>query len=107
MVSVDIGGSKIIEAISGYPVGEEVSVCVRPENITLTLSKTTSSARNSFLGQITGVVSMGPLSRIEMDCGFRLVALVTRRSAEELALEKGKQVYATFKATAVHILRRN
>lgn len=107
MVGVDIGGGKIIEAVSGYPVGEEVSACVRPENITLTLSKTASSARNSFAGQISGVATMGPLSRIELDCGFRLVALVTRRSAEELALEKGSQVYATFKATAVHILRRN
>jgi len=107
MVAVDIGDNKIIEAISSYPVGEEVCACVRPENITLTLSKTTSSARNSFLGQITQVVSVGPLSRIEIDCGFRLVALVTRRSAEELALEKGKQVYATFKATGVHVVRKN
>ena len=107
MVAVDIGDNKIIEAISSYPVGEEVCACVRPENITLTLSKTTSSARNSFLGQITQVVSVGPLSRLEINCGFRLVSLVTRRSAEELDLEKGKQVYATFKATGVHILRKN
>jgi tungstate transport system ATP-binding protein len=107
MVAVDIGDNKIIEAISNYPVGEEVYACVRPENITLTLSKTTSSARNSFIGQITQVVSVGLLSRIEINCGFQLVALVTKRSAEELDLEKGKQVYATFKATGVHVLKRN
>ncbi len=107
MVGVDIGGNKIIEAISNYPIGEGVCACVRPEDITLTLAKTTSSARNSFIGRITRVVSLGPLSRVEIDCGFRLVALVTKRSAEELALEKGKQVYATFKATAVHVIRRN
>jgi tungstate transport system ATP-binding protein len=107
MVNIDVGGNKIIEAVSPYPVGEEVSACVRPENITLTLSKTATSARNSFRGRITGVVSLGPLSRIEIDCGFPLVALVTRRSAEELALVKGKQVYATFKATAVHVLKMN
>jgi len=107
MVVVDIGDNKTIEAISNYPVGEAVCACIRPENITLTLSRTTSSARNSFIGRITGVVLLGPLSRIEIDCGFRLVALVTKRSAEELALEKGKQVYATFKATGVHVLRRN
>jgi tungstate transport system ATP-binding protein len=107
MVGVDIGGNKIIEAISNYAVGEGVCACVRPEDITLTPVKTTSSARNSFIGRITRVVSLGPLSRVEIDCGFRLVALVTKRSAEELALEKGKQVYATFKATAVHVIRRN
>jgi len=107
MVGIDIGGNKIIEAISDYPVGEGVCACVRPEDITLTLAKITSSARNSFIGRITRVVSLGPLSRVEIDCGFQLVTLVTKRSVEELALEKGKQVYATFKATAVHVLRKN
>ena len=106
MVAVKIRYNKIIEAISNYPVGEAVCACVRPEDITLTPAKTTSSARNSFLGQITGVVSMGPLSRIEINCGFRLVSLVTKRSAEELGLDKGKQVYATFKATGVHVIKR-
>jgi len=106
MVAVKIGDNKIIEAISNYPVGEEVCACVRPEDITLTPAKTTGSARNSFLGQITAVVSMGPLSRIEINCGFRLVSLVTKRSAEELGLDKGKQVYATFKATGVHVIKR-
>ena len=107
MVAVKIGGNKKVEAISDYLAGEEVYLCIRPEEITLTLSETTSSARNLFIGQITRVVSAGPLSRIELDCGFRLVVLVTRRSAEELGLEKGKQVYATFQATGVHILRSN
>lgn len=107
MVAVDVGGSKIVEAISTYPLGEEVCVCVRAENITLTLAKATTSARNSFPGRITRVMSAGPLSRIEIDCGFRLVALVTRRSAEELAFEEGKRVYAAFKATAVHVLKKN
>ena len=52
------------------------------------------------------VVSIGPLSRIEINCGFSLTALVTKRSAEELDLKKGKQVYATFKATGVHVIER-
>lgn len=103
IVTIDIGG-KIIEAISDYTVGEEVYACVRPENITLALSKAPSSARNSFIGEITRVASLGPLSRIEIDCGFRLVALVTKRSAEELNLESRRKVYATFKATGVHII---
>jgi len=107
MVAVEIGGNKIAEAISDYPAGEEVYLCIRPEEITLTLAKATTSARNSFVGQITRVVSVGPLSRIELDCSFRLVALVTKRSAEELGLDRGKRVYATFKATGVHVLRKD
>jgi len=106
VVTIDSGG-RLIEAISDYVSGEEVCACVRPEDITLALSKVSSSARNSFAGEITWVVSMGPLTRVEIDCGLPLVALVTKRSAEELGLEKGKKVYATFKATGVHVIKRN
>jgi len=105
IVTIDIGGG-VIEAISDYAIGEEVCACVRPEDITLALSTVSSSARNSFIGEITRVVSLGPLSRIEIDCGFPLIVLVTRRSAEELNLARTKKVYATFKATGVHIIRR-
>ncbi|GAI50198.1 unnamed protein product, partial [marine sediment metagenome] len=105
LVAIDIGG-KVIEAISNYPVGEEVCACVRPEDITLALSPASSSARNSFIGEITRVVSVGSLTRVEIDCGFRLIALVTKRSAEELSLASTKKVYATFKATGVHIIKK-
>ena len=105
IVTIDIDNN-VIEAISDYPVGEEVCACMRPEDITLALSRLSSSARNSFAGKITRVVSLGQLSRIEIDCGFSLVALVTKRSAEELNLIRTKEVYATFKATGVHIIKR-
>jgi len=65
-----------------------------------------SSARNSFAGEVAWVVSMGPLTRVEINCGFPLVVLVTKRSAEELELKKGRQVYAAFKATGVHVVKR-
>jgi len=104
-VTIDIGG-RFIEAISDYAAGEEVCACVRPEDVTLAPSKVPSSARNSFAGEIARVVAVGPLTRVEMDCGFPLIALVTKRSAEELGLKKGKQVFATFKATGVHVLKK-
>lgn len=105
VAAIDIGGN-VIEAISDYTIGEEVCACVRPEDITLTLSKVQSSARNSFVGKITRLVSIGSITRIEIDCGFQLIALVTKKSAEELNLERSRQVYATFKATGVHVIRR-
>ncbi|HXZ29544.1 MAG TPA: ABC transporter ATP-binding protein [Dehalococcoidia bacterium] len=105
IATVDIGGDAI-QAVSNYPVGKKVNACVRPEDITLALSNTRSSARNSFQARVTQVTTLGPLSRVEIDCGFRLVALVTRISAEELNLQVGRDVYATFKATGVHIMER-
>jgi len=111
IATVLIGGNGL-QAVSSYPVGKEVYACIRPEDITLLIADSyqqkvvRSSARNSFQGKVSRVATIGPLSRVEMDCGFRLVALVTRISAEELDLHVGKEVYATFKATGVHIMER-
>ena len=105
LVTVDVG-KDTIEAVSDYAVGEEVSLCIRPEEITLAGSRTSSSARNSFAGKITRVVSIGALSRVEIDCGFPLVVLITKRSAEEMNLDKGKPICASFKATGIHVIKR-
>lgn len=104
VATIDVGGN-IIESVSNYDPGEKVSVCIRPEAIMLAPTKPASSARNSFMGEITRVVTFGPLTRVAVDCGFQLVVLVTRKSAEELKLEKGGMIYASFKATGVHTIR--
>ena len=105
IVMVNIGGNAL-QAVSNYPVGKEVYACIRPEDITLALSSTQSSARNSFQAKVTRVTTLGPLSRVEINCGFRLVALVTKISTEELNLQVGREVYATFKATGVHVMEK-
>ncbi len=105
MTTIDVNGT-VIEAVTGYSPGEDVSVCVRPEDVTVALARLSSSARNSLAGTITRAASSGPLCRVEIDCGFSLVALVTRRSAEEMGLVKGTQVFATFKVVSIHIIRR-
>ncbi len=97
----------MIEAVSDHPKGKEVYACIRPEDITLAPVTHQSSARNSFQGMVANVASSGPLSRVEVDCGFPLIALVTRVSADELGLEMGLPVVADFKATAVHIIERS
>ena len=105
IATVNIGGNAL-QAVSNYPVGKEVYACIRPEDITLSLSSTQSSARNSFQAKVTRVTTLGPLSRVEINCGFRLIALVTKISAEELNLQVDREVYATFKATGVHIMEK-
>jgi len=97
----------VIEAISDFAVGDRVHACIRSEEVTLALSPISSSARNSFSGEITRMTSTGPVARVEIDCGFRLVALITNRSAGEMSLEKGKSVHASFKATAVHVIKQD
>ncbi|MFC1937627.1 ABC transporter ATP-binding protein [Chloroflexota bacterium] len=105
LITIDVDG-RHIQAVSDYAVGDRVYVLVRPEDITFTLARTTGSARNVFEGKITRMTPVGPLARVEVGCGFPLLGVVTKKSAEELELDIGKVVYASFKATAIHVIQR-
>jgi tungstate transport system ATP-binding protein len=105
LVTININGA-LIQAISDYPIGAEVRALIRPEDITLAPRKDASSARNIFEGRIAKTFPIGALVRVEVACGFPLFVVVTKRSAEDLELAVNKKIYATFKATAVHIIRR-
>jgi tungstate transport system ATP-binding protein len=97
-----------VEAVGDVHVGEEVALCIRPENVTLSIHpfKETTSARNMFPGKIVGITPMGLFQKVLLDCGFPLVAYVTNHSLENLMLTEGKEVNASFKATAIHVVRK-
>ncbi|MGO8988047.1 MAG: ABC transporter ATP-binding protein [bacterium] len=97
-----------IEAVGDVPLGETVVLCIRPENVTLSIrsSREGTSARNVFPGKILKVASLGLYQKVQLDCGFPLVAYVTNHSLEELSLVEGKDVRASFKATAVMVIRK-
>jgi tungstate transport system ATP-binding protein len=105
IVSVE-GGE--IEAVGDAQLGETVVLCVRPENVTLSVrpSQEGTSARNVYAGKIVKIVSLGLYQKIQLDCGFPLVAYVTNHSLEELSLVEGKHVRASFKATAVTVMKK-
>ncbi|MFW6117566.1 MAG: TOBE domain-containing protein, partial [Thermoproteota archaeon] len=90
-----------MQALSPIKEGE-VKAFIRPENVVLSKSKLVSSARNSIPGIITHIIRDGPTFKIHLHHG--LTALVTKQSLEDLELEEGKKVYASFKASAVHLI---
>ena len=102
---IDLGGT-LIEAVNDYDIGREVYAIIRSEEVMLAKQRGTSSARNWLAGVITGVDTAATPARVNVDCGFPLVALVTRASLEEMGLKPGQPVYAGFKATGVHIIER-
>jgi molybdopterin-binding protein len=52
---------------------------------------------------VLSVLLEGPLARVELDCGFPLIAAITAQSAADMNLKPGDLVYAVVKATAVHL----
>jgi molybdate/tungstate transport system ATP-binding protein len=99
---VEVGNYQM-RALSNLTEGE-VNVFIRPENIVLSKVELESSARNSVIGKINKITRFGATFRIYMNSG--LSALVTKQAIEELGLNVGENVYASFKATAVHLIRR-
>ena len=103
VVRVDTGAATII-AVSNLPKGEEVAVCFRAEDVTLSFPGTPgSSARNTFEGTITGFTPLGPLMKVSIDCGFPLVATVLRDTVMGMGLVTGSRVSASVKASIIHL----
>jgi len=102
-------GRETLSVPAEAEVGEEVLVCLRPEDVTLMPVEAyhgPSSARNRCRGRITRVASRGRLYHVSVDCGFALVAAVTPQALGELGLAEGNEVVAAFKATAARVIRR-
>ena len=77
---------------------------VRSEEVVLSLTPQSTSARNLFRGRVVEIGTLGALARVTLDVdGTPLVAAVTTRSAREMELREGAEVYATFKAMGVHL----
>jgi molybdopterin-binding protein len=93
-----------LEAITNLQPTMDVHVFLRPEDVTLSGAEPSSSARNTFAGQVVLLAFSGALARAEIDCGFRLVTLITKRSADELGLRIGTSIHVSFKATALHVV---
>jgi molybdopterin-binding protein len=77
---------------------------IRAEEILVSVEPHPSSARNVFRGRITEVASSGALTRVTIEVqDTPLIAALTTRSAEELALTPDREVHVSFKAMAVHL----
>ncbi len=105
LASIKVDGVAI-QAVCEFVKDDRVYVLIKPEDITFILSKELSSARNIFEGRITRMAPVGSLVRVEVDCGFPLFGVITEKSKQQLDFQIGKRIYASFKATAVHVIKK-
>ena len=106
LVTVAIGSARLI-ALDPGGGEDEAFACIRAEDVILEPAAAgETSARNELAGVVVAVAREGAMVRAVVECGFRLVALVTRHSAERLGLAPGKKVSALIKAPAVRLVPR-
>src|SRR3954471_543081 len=96
-------GSLTLYALGGAVPGKAHAI-LRADDVMLSTEALASSVRNQFRGRVVEIVSAGALSKVTIDVsGTPIVSAVTTRAVQELGLERGREVVASFKATSVHI----
>lgn len=96
-------GPLTLYTVGSAPDGPCYAV-IRSEEVVLSLAPQSTSARNLFRGRVMEVGTLGAFARVTLDVnGTPLVAAITTRSAQEMGLREGGEVYATFKAMGVHL----
>jgi molybdopterin-binding protein len=99
---IDVGDSLQIEA--AVRMKGKVSIFIRPEDIILSKSQFTSSARNSLKGKIVEIYDLGSLVRLKIDAGKPFIVQITKHSFKDMELNLNTEVYLAFKASSVQII---
>ena len=108
LVIVAVGNTQLSAVESNLPRGTtDVHVCIRADDVILFKgADAPTSARNHLAATVRSIIREGALMRVELDCGFSLVALLTRQACEELALKPSDRVLTLVKAPKVHLIPR-
>jgi molybdate transport system ATP-binding protein len=101
LLALAVAGQQL-HSVDGGQTGA-VFACIRAEDVALAAAPSASSARNRLECIVQSVTVEGPLARVELDCGFPLVALITAQSAADLGLQTGGRISAIIKTTSVHL----
>lgn len=104
--TVEVGEVRLT-ALASPELAEDVVVSIRGEDVTLQrCGAIGGSSGNTLSARVLSVHPGSPLSRVELDAGFPLVALVPRPMSEELGLMPGLSVSVHSKVPAIHLVSR-
>jgi len=83
----------------------DVNIYIRPEDIILSAEMFISSARNNYKGIVTQIIEDESSAKVVLDIGILITALITKKSLEEMKIEKGTLLYVVFKAMTVKVYK--
>jgi molybdate transport system ATP-binding protein len=107
LATVAVGDARLCAPAEGV-TERKVYVSIRAEDVAVQNDCAAGGpTRNHLTGVVRTLVREGPLVRLGIDCGFALVALIPRRSCEELRLREGEPIQAAIEAAAVHLIPRS
>jgi tungstate transport system ATP-binding protein len=112
LATVRVAGH-MLAAASALTPGRRALACIHPEEVQI--APPASRAADPLLaevvavtdrleGTVVAVTDRGPTLRVDLDCGFPLRSLVTRRAARELSLRPGDRVAVAIAPASVHLI---
>lgn len=106
IVTVKVGDSKLIAVAVEFPSDTKTAtVCIRAEDVMLvTGALPPASARNRFSAVVISTERIGALVHVEIDCGFRLKAVLTPQAATEMNIRPRAGIGVLIKAPHVHLI---
>jgi len=106
LATLRIGSTRLV-AVADDVIrkGHSVFACIRAADVIVEARGVAGdSARNHLHGVVKLIEHEGAVDRVTIDCGFELVASITRQSRDELDLREGSAVVAAIKATAILVV---
>jgi len=99
--TIDLGGVTVDTGLLPSPVGQQVAVGLRAEDVLISLRPVTgTSARNVLAGTVLDLSSRGSAVEVRVETPVAIRALVTRASVRDLELRPGSAVHLLIKAAA-------
>ncbi len=103
-VQLAVGHARL-SAIDPGALPGDAYACIRAEDVLLEpATRTTPGASNVLDCTVRTVRDDGPLVRVTLDCGFPLVAVVTRAEAGRAAPEPGKLLRARLDVSSIRLV---
>ncbi|MEI8351476.1 MAG: ABC transporter ATP-binding protein [bacterium] len=102
---VEVDGVRLATATPSVP-GGSLSIGIRAEEVRLRRPGHEASATDGLRGRLVSVQSCGLNDYLQVDCGFPVTAVMTRRERAALELQAGNEVIVTIRPEAVLLLRR-
>src|SRR6476620_2561522 len=100
-------GSHILYTLGEFPIGTKIGVILRHEDIILSKEKIKTSARNILFVQVTDIVYKSNVVNIHLKInGLEIVSRITKLAMKDLDISINDNIYAIFKASAPHLVRK-
>jgi tungstate transport system ATP-binding protein len=98
-------GTQILMATSMLQAGNNVVVCIRPEQLSVERGNSCASAYNQLKGRIVDISPGIGAYQTMLDCGgFRLIASIERRRFIESGYSEGDEVIVTVSPNSVQLI---